>query len=125
MRVLALVLCLIAGFAALPSRASADDRPLYYARALTPADLEGRTLRELTLMRNTIYARAGHPFRKKWLHDYFSAQPWYKPLPKDDNKKITAVDRANAALIAQAEQGQTRADMKKQIGRAHVLNSSH
>ncbi|HSR98216.1 MAG TPA: YARHG domain-containing protein [Kofleriaceae bacterium] len=96
-----------------PGAASADDRPLYYARALTPADLEGRTLRELVLMRNTIYARAGHQFRKKWLHDYFTAQPWYKPLPKDDNKKVTAVDRANAALIAQAEQSQTRADMKK------------
>jgi hypothetical protein len=95
-----------------PRIASAEDRPLYYARALTPTDLEGRTLRELTLMRNTIYARAGHPFRKKWLHDYFTAQPWYKPLPKDDNKKITAVDRTNAILIAQAEQGQTRADMK-------------
>src|SRR5262245_46302268 len=35
-----------------PRAASADDRPLYYARALTSADLEGRTLRELALMRN-------------------------------------------------------------------------
>jgi hypothetical protein len=104
----------VIGLVALAPRiASAEDRPLYYARALTPADLEGRTLRELALMRNTIYARAGHQFRKKWLHDHFSAQPWYKPLPKDDNKKVTAVDRANATLIAQAEQGQTRADMKK------------
>jgi len=58
-----------------PGVARADDRPLYYTRALTAADLDGRTLRELTLMRNTIYARAGHPFRKKWLHDYFAAQP--------------------------------------------------
>src|SRR6185503_18287899 len=34
------------GFVVLaPRAASADDRPLYYARALTPADLEGRTLR--------------------------------------------------------------------------------
>jgi hypothetical protein len=111
LRVSLLGLVVIAGLAV--RAASADDRPLYYTRALTPADLEGRTLRELTLMRNTIYARAGHPFRKKWLHDYFSAQPWYKPLAKDDNKTITAVDRANAALIAQAEQGQKRADLKK------------
>ena len=110
-------LAFVAGFCVLcvvsPGIASAGERPLYYERALTAADLEGRTLRELALMRNTIYARAGHQFRKKWLHDYFSAQPWYKPLAKDDNKKITAIDRANAALIAQTEQGQKRDDLKK------------
>ncbi len=95
-------------------RAAADPpRPLYYDRALTPADLQGRTLRELALMRNTIYARAGHPFRKKWLHEYFTAQPWYKPLAKDDDSKITRVDRANVALIAQAEQGQKRPELKQ------------
>jgi hypothetical protein len=105
---------LVVGFGLLaPGSAAAGDRPLYYERALTGADLEGRTLRELSVMRNTIYARAGHQFRKKWLHDYFAAQPWYKPLAKDDNKKITAVDRANAALIAQAEEGQKRPELKK------------
>ena len=73
------------------------------------ADLEGRTLRELALMRNTIYARAGHPFRKKWLHDYFSAQPWYKPLAKDthrtlevDNPGSATDDRCNASERAAA-----------------------
>jgi hypothetical protein len=95
-----------------PGTAGAGDRPLYYTRALTAADLEGRTLRELAVMRNTIYARAGHQFRKKWLRDYFTAQPWYKPLAKDDNTKVTAQDRANAALIAQAEEGQKRSDLK-------------
>jgi YARHG domain-containing protein len=94
--------------------AAADaPRPLYYDRPLAPADLANRTLRELTLMRNTVYARAGHPFRKKWLRDYFTAQPWYKPLPKDDESKITATDRANVKLIAQAEEGQNRADLEK------------
>jgi hypothetical protein len=108
------VVVFLAGFSILaPGIADAGDRPLYYERAVTPADLEGRTLRELTLMRNTIYARAGHPFRKKWLHDYFAAQPWYKPLAKDDNSKVTKLDRANVVLIAQAEQGQKRDDLKK------------
>lgn len=27
-------------------------------------------------MHNTVYARAGHHPRNKWLHDYFAAQPW-------------------------------------------------
>lgn len=80
-----------------------DGRGLYYARALTAADLDGRSLRDLALMRNTIYARAGHTFRKTWLRDHFTAQPWYTPLPKDDGSKITATDRANAKLIAARE----------------------
>src|SRR5215470_1120836 len=64
-----------------------EPRPLYYTREITDDDLIGRSLRELTLMRNTIYARAGNKFRKQWLNDYFSAQPWYHPQePIDENK---------------------------------------
>ena len=100
MRLLALVFAATVVGAFARGAAADPPRPLYYDRALTAADLQGRTLRELTLMRNTIYARAGHSFRKKWLHDYFAAQPWYKPLAKDDDSKITKVDRANVALIA-------------------------
>ena len=80
--------------------AKSDDRPLYYTRPITDDDLVGRSLRELSLMRNTIYARAGNKFRKKWLNDYFSAQPWYHPLDKMDESKITALDRKNAEIIA-------------------------
>lgn len=82
-----------------------DGRSLYYARALTAADLEGRTLRDLALMRNTVYARAGHKFRKAWLRDHFTAMPWYTPRDADDNSKITAVDRANVKLVAEREVG--------------------
>jgi len=85
-----------------------DGRPYYYERALTAEDLGGRTLRDLVLMRNTIYARAGHPFRKAWLRDYFTAQPWYKPRQTDDQAKITATDRANAKLVSDKETGFSR-----------------
>jgi hypothetical protein len=77
-----------------------EPRPLYYTREITDDDLIGRSLRELTLMRNTIYARAGNKFRKQWLNDYFSAQPWYHPLDKMDESKITPLDRKNAEIIA-------------------------
>src|SRR5215475_6714943 len=109
MRLAALV---ILGVLLMATDASAD-RPLYYDRAVTAADLDGRTLRELAIMRNTIYARAGHPFRKKWLHDYFTAQPWYKPLKKDDDSKITKLDRANVTAIAKAEKNQQRPALKQ------------
>ena len=36
-------------------------------RPLARSDYEGRTLRELTLMRNIGYAKAHNPFRRKWL----------------------------------------------------------
>jgi hypothetical protein len=111
-RLLGLLLAAAVLAAASPA-ARAQERPLYYDRALTDAELQGRTLRELTLMRNTIYARAGHTFVKKWLADYFTAQPWYHPLPKDDDSKITAVDRANAKAISLVEQNQSRGDLEK------------
>ena len=38
--------------------------------------LDGRSLREHTLMSNWIYARAGNPFRKPWLDTFFRAQAW-------------------------------------------------
>lgn len=88
------------------------DRPLYYERVLTPADLEGRTLRELTLMRNTIYARAGNVFRKHWLHEHFSEQGWYKPTGLDESK-LSAVDRENAELITKHETALPREELER------------
>ena len=85
----------------------ASERLLYYTREINQQDLEGRTLRELSLMRNTIYARAGNKFRKKWLNDYFSAQPWYQPQEQVDESKITPLDRKNAETIAAYDAGLT------------------
>jgi len=80
------------------------DKQLYYDRLLTDADLDGRTLRELSLMRNTIFARAGNPFAKPWLDAYFSAQPWYRKADRLDPKKLTDIDVKNAEMIAQREE---------------------
>jgi hypothetical protein len=88
-----------------------QERPLYYAREITHDDLEGRTLRELALMRNTIYARAGNKFRKQWLNDYFSAQTWYHPLDKTDESKVTRLDRKNAQIIASYDAAISRDDL--------------
>jgi YARHG domain len=92
---------------AAPATASTA-RPLYLDRIITPADLDGRTLRELALMRNTIFARAGNPFVKPWLDAYFSAQPWYKKAAKQDLSVLTEVDRKNVAIIADKESSFTR-----------------
>jgi len=87
-------------------------RPLYYTREITSKDLEGRTLRELSLMRNTIYARAGNKFRKEWLNFYFSTQTWYHPLDKMDESKITPLDRKNAEIIAAYDAALPRSELQ-------------
>jgi hypothetical protein len=84
--------------------AVAEARPLYYERALTKEDLAGRTLRELTLMRNSIYARAGQSFRKPWLDQHFRKESWYAPKETPDLSKLTPIDYANAQAIVMHEQ---------------------
>ena len=101
---------------------SEEHRPLYYTRAISNNDLSERTLRELQLMRNTIYARAGNKFRKKWLNDYFSAQPWYHPLDQIDESKLTDLDRKNAETIAQYDAGISRSLLMNMQGDLAVKN---
>lgn len=75
----------------------------YFAGPIPDSAITGRSLRELTLMRNTIYARAGNPFRKRWLNAWFVAQGWYLAKPVMDEALLTATDRANAEKIAKYE----------------------
>jgi len=83
------------------AEAPATARPLYYQRAVTDADLTGRSREELALMRNTIYARAGRRFKTPKLRDYFARQPWYHPAA--DPVKLGAVDSANVRAIIARE----------------------
>ena len=100
-----------------------EDAPLYFERALTKEELSGRSLRELALMRNTIFARGGNKFRKAWLDDHFSKQDWYKPQDKLDKSKISDLDWKNVKVIAEAERSfskaqldQRKKDLLAQIG---------
>ena len=74
--------------------------------------LETKTLRELSILRNTIYARYGWSrFRKPWLREYFKVQPWFHPNPGFSYKLISEVDRQNAHLIGTFEAGLTKDDL--------------
>lgn len=74
----------------------------YFDRPITAADLEGKSLRELSLTRNVIFARAGQVFRKPWVRDHFTQFGWYQPTGLDA-KKLTKLDKANAATVAKFE----------------------
>jgi hypothetical protein len=91
--------------------ASAADRPMHYARAITREDLVERTLRELELMRSIAlyYAGVKVPVVKGWLHYYL---PTYLPgggrdvLRGESPTKVSpSVERQNAAFIASYEKG--------------------
>lgn len=67
-------------------------------------ELDGKTLRELAILRNTIYARYGWDgYRKQWLRDYFHAQRWFKPNAAFSYKLISKADRQNAHIIGSME----------------------
>jgi hypothetical protein len=85
--------------------------------------LEKKSLRELAILRNTIYARYGWGgFRKPWLKTYFGAQPWFKPNPNFSYALISDADRANAHFIALAEQSFTTSELEE---RRHDLLAAY
>ncbi len=91
-----------------PATPTPAARPLYFEGPLPPDALEGRTLRELTLMRNYIYARAGQSFRKPWLDSFFRKFDWYAPTEQPDLKKLSPADFTNAEAIVNYETSLSR-----------------
>src|SRR6184192_2555853 len=76
--------------------------------------LENKSLRELSILRNTIYARYGWDgYRKPWLKAWFHSQPWFKPNPKFSYKLLNDADKKNAHLIAAREQGFTDFELRE------------
>ena len=104
----------VASVSASASAAPASDaKPLEYTRKITNADLDGRTLKELSLIRNYPFARLGKKFRKSWLNEYFSAFNWYSPKEKVDETKISEIEKYNSNFVADYEARLTRADFQK------------
>ncbi len=94
----------------MPCRVERTDR----ARVTCDHGELDKTLRELSIMRNTIYARWGWDgYRKPWLANYFHAQPWFKPNHKFSYKLLSDADRKNAHLIATREQGFTDVELRE------------
>ncbi|MBL8955956.1 MAG: YARHG domain-containing protein [Myxococcaceae bacterium] len=82
-------------------------------KPLQRADYEGRSLRELTLLRNISYARAGNPFRRKWLNVWFTKQKWYEPREVMDESLLTDTARANADALGAYESSLTAEELTK------------
>ena len=65
--------------------------------------LEGKTLVELRLMRNEIYARHGKIFNSKDLREYFSKQSWYEPYPYYTPDMLSANEKHAMEMIQNME----------------------
>jgi hypothetical protein len=72
-------------------------------RVLKPEELRQLSLRDLRLLRNTIYARRGRPFKSEILRDHFGGMDWYKPDATYSDKLLSANDVRNIALIRSVE----------------------
>ncbi|WP_414576997.1 protein kinase domain-containing protein [Anabaena sp. CCY 9402-a] len=72
-------------------------------RAVTDADLAGKTGFELDIMRNTIFAVHGRRFNNPGIQNYFNNQSWYRPLysPKEfPGNLLSRLEQNNTAYIA-------------------------
>ncbi|WBW99007.1 YARHG domain-containing protein [Oceanirhabdus sp. W0125-5] len=67
-------------------------------------DLEKLSLQELSLLRNSIYAKNGYKFSTEEFHNYFSKFEWYKPISKDVDKLLSQIDNENIKNIILIEE---------------------
>jgi hypothetical protein len=82
-------------------REAASDHSL--DRLLRPAEVRQLSLRDLRLLRNTIYARRGRRFKSTILQDHFGGMSWYHVDPAYTDARLTQTDQRNIALIKSVE----------------------
>src|SRR5262249_55262609 len=100
--------------AVMPCKINVDEGPAGTQVSCKGDVLEHKSLRELSILRNTIYARYGWDgYRKPWLRAYFHAQKWFTPNPKFSYKLLTDADRKNAHFIAAREQSFTDVELRR------------
>ena len=71
---------------------------------LSVKELRQLSLRDLRLLRNTLFARRGRPFKSEMLQEHFAHMPWYKADPAYTDARLTKTDKLNIELIRQVEQ---------------------
>jgi hypothetical protein len=74
-------------------------------KLLAPGDVQGLPNDDARLLRNEIYARHGRRFQDPGLRAYFSSFAWYKPNDSFNEDQLNDVEKKNATLIRQYEQG--------------------
>jgi len=71
---------------------------------LNENQLSGKSLEELALLRNEIFARKGYVFSTEKYSMYFENQNWYKPLPSNAGIKFSDIENKNIEIIKKLEE---------------------
>lgn len=93
-------------------------------KPLDPKELEGKSVEDLYLMRNEIYARHGKPFKTFELDQYFGGQAWYKLDLEYKDDRLAETEKHNATLILEKEKT-LLTDNLLSIGGSSRLNLSN
>lgn len=72
-------------------------------KLLTKKDVENLKKGDLTIIRNTIYARHSYSFKHRPLRVFFDAQPWYIPVHNDIRANFTKIELKNIRLLLSYE----------------------
>jgi ankyrin repeat protein len=71
---------------------------------LSLGNVEGVSKTDLRLIRNTILAKYGYPFKSADLQQHFAQFDWYKKTSKKDAiKRLTAIEKENIKMIQELE----------------------
>ena len=70
---------------------------------LKKEDIENLLKGDLTIIRNTIYARHGYSFKNRPLRVFFDAQSWYIPVHTDIKADFTEIEKENIKLLLRYE----------------------
>ena len=65
----------------------------------TESDLSPLTAKELTYLRNSVYAKHGYVFNSQELNNYFKQISWYHPDASVTEAALNSVERANVEFI--------------------------
>lgn len=66
---------------------------------LVKEDVENLMRGDLTIIRNTIYARHGYSFKNRPLRVFFDAQSWYIPVHTNIKADFTEIELSNIKLL--------------------------
>lgn len=72
-------------------------------RLLTKKDITGKSMEELSLLRNEIYARNGYIFSKGKYSRYFEDKDWYKPVESNSLVQLSATEIHNIDFLKAQE----------------------
>lgn len=70
---------------------------------LKKEDVENLKKGDISIIRNTIYARHGYSFKNRPLRVFFDAQSWYIPIHTDIKSEFTELEKKNIQLLLRYE----------------------